>query len=286
MQPIQKISFKAENSNLLQSFVNPPKVDTPVVQSPELLDNTQNSISSETPQLKESQPIQDTFQKKDAPIKSFVKEYGGVTALAVSILGIPAAYFVAHKANTKAINNVREAMSEVVGKLNIDEKISHAVETALKTSKKPAEDLLSKKTNLTTILLGIGTGVGIGEFIKNNRDKLKAQGYTDDEITDAGNLASGIVDSGKNASNKADDAYRIASGISSKADSAERIAYDASNIAKSMDGRINDAYRKSEEALRATEVGLNPIMQMYTVRHYDLNLLQVLNYAKKIDLTR
>lgn len=286
MQSVQKISFKAENSNLLKSYLNPPKVETPAVQTPELLNNTQDTKKADVPQLKESQPVQDTFQKEGVLKKSFMKDYAGVTALAVSILGIPTAYFAAHKANAKAINSVRDAVSDMAGKLNIDEKISKAVEAALKTTKKPTEDLLSKKSNLTTILLGIGTGVGIGEFIKNNRDKLKAQGYTDDEITDAGNTASNILESGNNASKRAEDAYRMAAGVNSKADSAERIANDARNTANSMDSRVNEAYHRADQALKATEMGLNPIMQMYTVRHYDLNLLQVLNYAKKIDLTR
>lgn len=287
MQPISKISFKAENTNLLQSFVTPPKVEPPVVQNPATLESGITQADGvDTPQIRESQPVKDTFQKENEPKKSFLKEYGGVTALVVSILGIPATYLAAHKANAKALNTMRDAVSDMAGKLNIDEKISKAVEVALNKTKKPTEDLLSRKTNLTTILLGIGTGLGVGEFIKNNRDKLKSQGYTDDEIIDAANTASNILDSGKNASSKAEDAFRMAAGVSSKADSAERIAYDARNIANSMDGRINDAYRRADEALKATEMGLNPIMQMYTVRHYDLNLLQVLNYAKKIDLTR
>ncbi len=281
MQPVQKISFKGENSNLLQSFANPVKQPAPVSVPPAAPQPAEVQIKSPAPQ-------QDTFEKEGK--KSFIKEYGGLTALAVSVIGIPVTYAVTRKANTKTLNKVQQAlteMSEKFSKLDIDSKIKTAVEETVKAAnKKQAKELVSKKTNLTALLIGLGSGFGIGEFIKNNREKLKDSGLTDDEITDAGKLASEIVENPKSALKYASEARNLASSVHGKAESAVGIATDARNTVNSMDERINDAHNRANEALKATEVGLNPIMQMYTVRHYDLNLLQVLNYAKKIDQTR
>ena len=281
MQPVQKVSFKGENSNLLQSFANPVKQPAPVSVPPAAPQPAEVQIKSPAPQ-------QDTFEKEGK--KSFIKEYGGLTALAVSVIGIPVTYAVTRKANTKTLNKVQQAlteMSEKFSKLDIDSKIKTTVEETVKAAnKKQAKELVSKKTNLTALLIGLGSGFGIGEFIKNNREKLKDSGLTDDEITDAGKLASEIVENPKSALKYASEARNLASSVHGKAESAVGIATDARNTVNSMDERINDAHNRANEALKATEVGLNPIMQMYTVRHYDLNLLQVLNYAKKIDQTR
>ena len=163
MQPVQKVSFKGENSNLLQSFANPVKQPAPVSVPPAAPQPAEVQIKSPAPQ-------QDTFEKEGK--KSFIKEYGGLTALAVSVIGIPVTYAVTRKANTKTLNKVQQAlteMSEKFSKLDIDSKIKTAVEETVKAAnKKQAKELVSKKTNLTALLIGLGSGFGIGEFIKNN----------------------------------------------------------------------------------------------------------------------
>ncbi len=279
MPSIHKITFKGESSNLLQnlsSVQTAPSEQKPVEKPAQ--------IQAETPAPQK--PLEkDSFQHSS----SFVKEYGGATALAISILGIPTAILASRRGINKTAAKLQKSLDSVteqLTKLDIDSKVKTAVDTAVKSVKKPAEDLVSKKANLTTILLGIGTGLGISEFVKNNRGKLKENGLTDDEITEAEKQASELVEFPQRALHNASAAYNLASNIHAKAQSAVDIATNASNTAASMDGRINEAYNRADEALKATEMGLNPIMQMYTVRHFDLNLLQVLNYAKKIDQTR
>lgn len=275
MPSVQKISFKGESSNLLKNIAvkheaggepQPQKIQTAKVETANV------------------QP--DSFETKDK--KSFLKEYGGVTALVVSVLGIPTTYLVTRKANTKALNNLQNSLTELTKKLNeidIEKQVKTVIENTAKKIDKP-EKLVSQKTNLISVLLGIGSGVGIGEFIKNNREKLKEMGYADDEITEAGKIASESVDNPKIALNKANNAYNIASGIDGKAQSALNAANEARKTANSMDTRVNEARARADEALGAANSGIRPEMEKFVTKFYDLWLMQYYGWEKKINNTR
>ena len=231
MQSVKNISFKSD-SNLLKKVASPQEVK----------EENKQSNTVVTQELKQ-QP--DTFENKTAGKKSYLKEYSGIAALAVSALGLPITYAVTKKTNTKAMNKLQgaiEDLSQKLSKLDVDEKIKTALEQSAK-QQQGADKLVSKKSSLAAILLGIGSGLGISEFLKGNKDKLKEMGYTDDEINEAGRIASGITDNAKNALTQAGEAHRIASGIGATAESAKSIAERAERTASSMDGRVNELAR-------------------------------------------
>lgn len=275
MQAVSKISFKNSETNLLKNAVtlseSQPKTQTP---PPKIEVNTQ------------TQP--DVFENKAQNTKSFLKEYGGITALAVSILGIPATYVVTKRASTKNLDNVQTALKELTekfNKLDIESKIKAAVEESLKKTNTP-QQMVSKKSALVTTLLGIGTGTGIIEFLRNNHKELKEMGYTDDEITEAKNTASNLVENPQKAMNKADQAYHISTNIDSKAQRAETAANQARGMAQSISQEINDVRKRADEALGAIRGEVAPQMEKFVTKYYDLWLMQYPGWEKKINNQR
>jgi len=274
MQSVKNISFKSD-SNLLKKVASPQEVK----------EENKQSNTVVTQELKQ-QP--DTFENKTAGKKSYLKEYSGIAALAVSALGLPITYAVTKKTNTKAMNKLQgaiEDLSQKLSKLDVDEKIKTALEQSAK-QQQGADKLVSKKSNLAAILLGIGSGLGISEFLKGNKDKLKEMGYTDDEINEAGRIASEITDNSKTALTTAQEAQRVASGISDTANSAKSIAEAAQNTANSMDGRVNEARNRADEALGAANAGIRPEMQKFVQKYYDLWIMQTPGWAKRINNQR
>lgn len=251
-----------------------------------------------------SQPTVDTFQtkeqvsnqEKNSPFKNFIEKYSGPTALAVSVLGLPVVYTQAKKNSRKAIEtleNLKNPMEKLLKDfqdLNIDKKIEEAVsKIKLPQADAPApkgKDVFPASTVLTSIFVGIGSALGINEFVKHNKEQLKENGFKEEDINTAAKQASDIL-------NKSENALNTANGMAGAINEARSISYEAKNAAygardavNSFDQRINEANNRATEAIKATELGLDPLMQQYTVRHFDLNLLQVLNYAKKIDNTK
>lgn len=274
---LQKISFKADSTNLLQKH---------------LKTSVENQKPAETtPQV--TQVIQpkenktDTFQSKEGKT-SFIKQHGGIMALAVSAIGIPATYVVTKRAGAKNINKLQSSITELtekLNKLNIDEKVQKAVAEATGSSNK-VQKMVSGKSNLLTILLGLGTGVGISEFVKNNRAALKEHGYKDDEITDAERTATNIIENPQIALRKATEAHEMAQGVDGKAQNAVNIAQGARDTANSMDSRINEARNRADEALGAVHSGIKPETQKFVKKYYDLWLMQYPGWEKKINLSR
>ncbi|MBE7709963.1 MAG: glycosyltransferase [Cyanobacteria bacterium SIG32] len=275
MQSVKNISFKSD-SNLLKKVATSQEVKEEIKQPQQEI----KPISQA--------PIADTFESKKEGKTSYLKEYSGVAALAISALGIPITYAVTKKANTKAINKLQTSLDELssqLSKLNIDEKIQNAIgQAAQKTNN--AGDLVGKKTNLTTILLGIGSGLGISKFLEGNKEKLKEMGYADDDINEAGRIASEITDNSKTALTTAQEAQRVAAGISGTAASAKSIAEAAQNTANSMDERVNEARNRADEALGAANAGIRPEMQKFVQKYYDLWIMQTPGWAKRINNQR
>ena len=164
MATVQKISFKSE-TNLLQKAVTQserPQTSLPV---------------SEVimPQSKNDTFVGSNDNKEKTPSKylRYIKEYSGIGALALSITAIPITYAITKKKVNKNTAELENKVSELT------KKIGELIE---QSSKKTPEQLSSKTDRLTTILLGIGTGVGVGAYIKNNKEELKKMGYSDEEI--------------------------------------------------------------------------------------------------------
>ena len=274
MQSVSNISFKSD-SNLLKKVATPHEIKEEV-----------NQPKEKTTSVQVSQP--DTFESQKTGKKSYLKEYGGVAALAISALGIPITYAVTKKANGKAINKLQDSidtLTERLTRLDIDEKIKTAIDQASKQTQ-GADKLVSKKSNLVTILLGIGSGLGISKFLEGNKEKLRELGYADDEINEAGQIASSITDDSRNALTKANEAHGIASGISETAASAKNIAEAAQNTANSMDTRVNEARNRADEALGAANAGIRPEMQKFVQKYYDLWIMQTPGWAKRINNQR
>jgi len=229
MQSVKNISFKSD-SNLLKKVATSQEVKEEIKQPQQEI----KPISQA--------PIADTFESKKEGKTSYLKEYSGVAALAISALGIPITYAVTKKANTKAINKLQTSLDELssqLSKLNIDEKIQNAIgQAAQKTNN--AGDLVGKKTNLTTILLGIGSGLGISKFLEGNKEKLKEMGYADDDINEAGRIASEITDNSKTALTTAQEAQRVAAGISGTAASAKSNPSAPQSLSDRLQARFSD----------------------------------------------
>ena len=279
MQSVSSLSFKSDSNLLKKATMTPQSVGE--VAQPQ---------SSQTTQVitTEQQPKTDVYENKTTGKTSYLKEYGGVTALVVSALGIPITYAVTKKSNTKAMNKLQSAvedLSEKLAKIDIDAKVKSALEQVAPKTDKP-QDLASKKSNLVTVLLGIGTGLGISDFLKGNKEKLTGMGYTEDELSEAGSLATGLVENPKSALEKASSAHNIASSIGATAASAKSIAEDARNTANSMDARVNEVRNRADEALGAANSGIRPEMQKFVQKYYDLWITQTLGWDKKINNQR
>lgn len=244
-----------------------------------------------TPDGLAKQPQSDNFvkentepAKKNTPFKDFTQKYGGVvtgtTALVATAIGIPMAYSRGKKANTKLLGELQETVGDLTKKLkdlDIEEQIKKAVST-IKPEKNNTIST-SKQSVLTTALLGIGTGAGIVEFLKSNTDKIKEQGYSDDEIKAAKETATSIIE-------KPQQALEKANSLNNVANEARQVAYDARNTAYAQDARVGMAVDASRDALDTVTGHADPLMKLYTKPYYDLRLLSVRDYEKKIDLGR
>ena len=283
MYSVKKITFMGEN--MLSSFIESSKS----VSSPSQPDNYNNSNINKPVLVQQNI---DSFEKSNSAkpdVKSILKDYSGPAALVLSVLSVPISILLSRKMDSQRLDVLKKYVSDLslkLDNLNIDDKIKNAVAESIKKSNVSVANLVSKKSALTSVLIGIGSGFGISEFVKNNFSKLKEEGFSYEEFLDADEKAKSLVENPLSAIQKADSAHVAVLNINAKAENAERMASDAKYTANSFDSRVNEAYARADEALRATEIGVNPIMRMYTVRHYDLNLLQIPNYVKKIDLNR
>lgn len=277
-------AFQKMQQQAAQQPVTAPIVQQPPVQQPQ---------PQPAPQL-QPQPAADTFNQttlnsaQKSSFGKFAEKYSGITALAVSIIGLPVVYTQAKKSSSKAAKAMQQAVDDIKN-LNIEKKIEEAL-SKIELPKPNASGNASGGTNafpastfLTSMFIGIGSALGINEFVKNNKEKLKENGFKEEDITDAAKQAGDILNKSENAINTANGVAGAASEAKAVAYEAKNAAYDARNTVNSFDQRINEANQHATDAVKATELGLDPLMQLYTVRHFDLNLLQVLNYAKKID---
>ena len=195
--------------------------------------------------------------------KDFVRQYGGLVtgsaALVVSLVGIPLAVKKAGKVNRESAKSFKDFENQL-------KQISQKLEELSKNPK------ASKKSALTTVLLGIGTGAGITEYLKYHADKLKQQGYTGEEIKEAENTAVSILNKPQQALDKANDAYNMAA--------------ESQNISHAYNDRIDIAVENSRDALEAAGGRDKQIMNSFLVSFYDLRLMSVRDYKKKIDHTK
>ena len=281
------------NTNLLSSsaFKRLQQTETPQQTSPVTTPVVQQQQPS--PQI-QPQPQVDTFNQKTlngAQKSSFAKiaeKYSGPAALLVSVIGLPVVYTQAKKSNAKAAKSMQNLLDEMKN-LNIEKKIEEAVskinlpKPEAGSSAPAGNNAFPASTVLTSLFVGIGSALGINEFVKNNKETLKQNGYKEEDINTASQKASEILNKSENALNTANGIAGAASEAKAIAYEAKNAAYGAQNTVNSFDQRINEANNRATDAIKATELGLDPLMQQYTVRHFDLNLLQVLDYAKKID---
>ncbi len=222
--------------------------------------------------------LPDTFQKEktaeEKPTKNFLTKYSGVVALAVSVIGLPIVYFAAKKSGKKS----SESFTEM--KNSIDALTKQVAD--LKKLEGKVEETAKKKSNYGTLvatLLGVGGGTaGVLTAVNNKKSDLKQQGYSDEDINDAQSLATSIASQTDNIEQKARNAEN-------NANDAKGIANDARNTVGSFDHRINEANERAREAWNDA-TGVNPIMKAYTVRHFDLNLLQIKNFNESINKLR
>ncbi len=242
--------------------------------------------SKEKPVL-QNQPQKDEFVPATTPLsdqsqtntlKNFAKKYGGIVtgtvALATSAIGLPIAYKKGKSANGKILNELQDSvatLSRKIKDLNIEEQIKEALKQAAKDNKSGSNSAIpvSKQSILTTALLGIGSGAGIAEFLKGNKDKIKEQGYTDDEIHRAKETATSLIEKPNEALNKANEVHGM--------------AQEAKNIANAYDSRITVAVENSRDAVDAAGARDKQIMNLFLEPFFDLRLLTVRDWNKKID---
>ena len=272
-------------TNLLSSF-SQTKIN---YQQPQFIP-AHPPVSTEQPQEKtvlQSQPQKDEFVNSDSkadtqksnPFKDFAQKYGGVltgtVALATSVIGLPLVYKKGKAASNRALNEVKDSLDILSGKiknLDFEDQIRNAVNEVLKESNKKPNVPVSKQSILTTALLGIGTGVGITEFLKDNKDTIKEQGFTDDDIKKAKDTATAILEKPVEALNKANAVHGMAE--------------DAKRIAEAYDSRINIAMENSRDAVDAAGARDKQIMNLFLEPFYDLRLLSVRDWDKKIDTNK
>ena len=168
------------NTNLLSSsaFKKFQQTETPQQTSPVTTPVVQQQPS---PQI-QPQPQVDTFNQKTlngAQKSSFAQvaeKYSGPAALLLSVIGLPVVYTQAKKSNAKAAKTMQTLVDEVKN-LNIEKKIEEAV-SKINLPKPEAGGSASAGNNafpastvLTSLFVGIGSALGINEFVKNNKEK-------------------------------------------------------------------------------------------------------------------
>ena len=284
-------------TNLLASF-SQTKVNyqNSIAQPSKTVKSEDASIKNDPKTQLQTQPNKDEYissktkQENKNSIKDMAVKYGGLVtgsaAIITSAIGIPLAYKKGKKANTQLLNGIQESITDLSGKikkLDIEKQIKEAVEEATKHIKSETSANttipVSKQSILTTALLGIGTGLGINEFLKNNKERIKEQGFSEDEINTAKNKAISIIDNPEKAINKANEVTGIAN-------EARSVAYEARNTAYAYDGRISEAMENARDAKDAVSGHTSPLMKLYTEPYYDLRLMTVLDWQKKIDVTK
>ena len=281
MLSVKRISFTSESTNLLQNAIAKKAVnDTPaVVQNP--VTQIQNTSNAQKP---EDTFIQETKAGKKS-FKQFMKEYGGIIALGVSLIAVPLTYILTKKSSAKQVDNLQQSISELTQKLN----------EIIEASAKPQtpQSLAPKKINLMTVLLTIGTALGIGEYIKNNKDELKNMGLSDEEIDSVKKKAENRISSQEEAKKSAAQAVNTVKGMDNKINEAQQTANDARLIARDakttvdgMDGRINDARNRADEARGAALSGIKPEMEKFLRNYYDLWIMQYPEWEKRINNMR
>ena len=263
MASVQKVSFKSE-TNLLQKMV------------------TQNTTAPANTVVNTTAPAMqaDTFSKENPPKKKlaeYIKEYSGIAALALSATAIPVTYAITKKADKKVITKLENNISELTTK------IDKLVESNAQLT---PEKIAPKKSNLVTILLGIGTALGIGEFVRDNKGKLKEMGYSDDEIEQAHRTSTNIIEGPQAARDIANAANRRAAELEGPVNEAREVAHRALNQTNGINERIDQVNAKANEALNNNNNGIRPEMQKFIQTYYDLNIMRYPNWDKKINNLR
>ena len=285
MLSVKRISFTSESTNLLQNALAQRAVTSNSNPIPAI---TANKAAAENVSAQKTQPAADSFAAENKPakksFKNFIKEYGGVIALGISLIAVPLTFILTKKSYTKQMDKLQQSISELTKKLN---------DLLKTTAPQSPQTIAPKKVNLVTVLLGIGSALGINEYLKNNKDKLKEMGLSDDEINDAQKTAEKIVAAPDKARQAAANAADSVKGLESRIGSAEQVANDARSIARdakstveTMDGRINEARNRADEARGAALSGIRPEMQKFLRNYYDLWIMQYPEWEKRINNLR
>ena len=227
----------------------------------------------------------DIFVKTNSEKTIPAKEIGIVAAAAALLAAIPVAYSAGKKGGEKKAYKKLEEKVVKIAETVKDVKKNVEKVTTRQDEIKGGAIVISKKAQLTSQLLGLASISAISEYVKNNRNDLKALGYSDDEITEATNNALNFI--GDRTS------HEIANNAVRKADEAAQIARNAENNMNSafhavnnMENRVQLAIRRADEAMSVAASGVSPVMAKYLKPYYYLNLLQVYEHGKKIDNTR
>ena len=271
-------------TNLLSAFKQ-AKINYTLPQSTQYLQNTAVQQYAASPVLT-PQPQKDLFvsqnqeQMSAGRYKDFLQKYGGLiagsAALVISSISIPIALKTTKNSDRKMMKILQDTVSDISEKIknqNLEYQVKKTVQDALKEfCSKNQPPVTSKKSVLTTALLGIGTGAGIIEFLNKNIDKIKQQGYSEEEINEAKNTAVSILETPQKALDKAQNALNI--------------AQNAENTVHAYDNRISTAVENSKYALENTGSKDKQIMSLFLEPFYGLNLMSVRDWNKKIDLTK
>ena len=152
-----------------------PAVTAPIVQQP--------AAQQPSPQL-QPQPSADTFNQTaannmpKASFGKFAEKYSGIAALAISVIGLPVVYTQAKKSSSKTVKAMQEALDDIKN-INIKKEIEEAIsklnlpKADVSGEAKGSTNAFPASTFLTSMFIGIGSALGINEFVKNNKETLK-----------------------------------------------------------------------------------------------------------------
>ena len=189
-------------SNLLQSLQIKQPVHQPVqppVQQP-----------AQQPQLP-PQPVQDTFtasvpkEEKSKTVLNYIKDYSGITALVLTAAGLPVTYKLSKGKTSKQLKDLKTSVDNLAQQFTqsgIEDKIAQAVKNATADMQKRTNPI-SAKSALTAALVALGSVFGVKEYVKNSKEDLLKKGYSEEEINDAKDTATGILAKSENAANTA-----------------------------------------------------------------------------------
>ena len=125
---ISKISFLGEETNLLQLRMSGLPHTTSTKDIPKI---------NEAPKIVN---VSDTYENRSKITRAHIKEYAGVGALVISVLGIPLTYKITQKSVSKNAQKILKAEREKL---------------IAELKQKTPEDLVSKKDRLVNLLLGL-----------------------------------------------------------------------------------------------------------------------------------